>query len=209
MRIALLNFIVLLLATPSLVAKEVQQDNSAVIEDLVILEAGTSSDFQMFLGDKKNWRLEATGNETVSASKRINLVRNTVDNEYTLNWKGRGEGQFYMASLSQDLSKYEDSDSALVMILRVNQPPKRQVVLRMGCGYPCAGNADLTKLFKSVPVDQWLKVSIDFACFSSRGLNVAQVDTPFLLLTSGKFSLSIADIRLVPHGKDSATIKCS
>ncbi|MDA7755025.1 putative glycoside hydrolase, partial [Pseudomonadales bacterium] len=185
------------------------QDDSSVIDDLVILEAGKASNFQSFLGDKKNWRLEATALETVSASKRIKLVRNEVENDYTLNWKGRGEGQFYLASLAQDLSQYDDADSALVMTLRVNQPPKKQVVLRMGCGYPCAGNADLTRLFQSVPADQWLKVSIDLACFSSRGLNVSQVDTPFLLLTSGKFSLSLADIRLVPHAQDSATIKCS
>ena len=205
----LLSFVVLLLVTQSLVAEEVHQDDSSVIDDLVILEAGKASNFQSFLGDKKNWRLEATALETVSASKRIKLVRNEVENDYTLNWKGRGEGQFYLASLAQDLSQYDDADSALVMTLRVNQPPKKQVVLRMGCGYPCAGNADLTRLFQSVPADQWLKVSIDLACFSSRGLNVSQVDTPFLLLTSGKFPLSLADIRLVPHAQDSATIKCS
>ena len=205
----LISFVVLLLVTQSLVAEEVHQGDSSVIDDLVILEAGKALNFQSFLGDKKNWRLEATAPETVSASKRIKLVKNEVENDYTLNWKGRGEGQFYLASLAQDLSQYDDADSALVMTLKVNQPPKKQVVLRMGCGYPCAGNADLTRLFQSVPTDQWLKVSIDLACFSSRGLNVSQVDTPFLLLTSGKFSLSLADIRLVPHAQDSATIKCS
>ena len=205
----LISFVVLLLVTQALAAEEVHQGDSSVIDDLVILEAGKASNFQSFLGDKKNWRLEATAPETVSASKRIKLVKNEVENDYTLNWKGRGEGQFYLASLAQDLSQYDDADSVLVMTLKVNQPPKKQVVLRMGCGYPCAGNADLTRLFQSVPADQWLKVSIDLACFSSRGLNVSQVDTPFLLLTSGKFSLSLADIRLVPYAQDSATIKCS
>ena len=91
MRSLLFNFVVLLLVTSSLVAEEVQLYDSVALDDLVILEAGSSPGFQMFLGDKKNWRLEATALETVSASKRISLIRNEVDNDYTLNWKGRGK----------------------------------------------------------------------------------------------------------------------
>ena len=69
----LLSFVVLLLVTQSLVAEEVHQGDSSVIDDLVILEAGRASNFQSFLGDKKNWRLEATGLETVSALSLIHI----------------------------------------------------------------------------------------------------------------------------------------
>ena len=74
----LISFVVLLLVTQSLVSEEVHQGDSSVIDDLVILEAGKALNFQSFLGDKKNWRLEATAPETVSASKRIKLVKNEV-----------------------------------------------------------------------------------------------------------------------------------
>jgi beta-glucosidase len=179
------------------------------LKELVIFEAGKASDFQMFLGDKKNWRLEVDSLETMSANKSVRFEWDEAAHAHTVSWKGRGEGQFYLSSKSQDLSAYDSANAALIMVIRVNQAPKKQVVLRMACVYPCAGNADLTQLFKAIPSGQWLKVSIDLACFSTRGLNIKQVDTPFLLLTSGKFSLSINDIRLIPGASKTATVKCS
>ena len=94
------------------------------------------------------------------------------------------------------------------MLLQIHSAPRRQTILRMGCGYPCAANADVTDLFKALPKDQWLRVSVDLACFVDNGLDVGAVDMPFLLLTRGALDLSLADVRIVPGAAESATVRC-
>jgi beta-glucosidase len=205
----ILSLIFLFVVVQAIDAEEGSESQTDVLEELVIIEAGKESDFQMFLGDKKNWRLSVDSQGTNSANNSVRLQWDEMEQAQTVSWRGRGEGQFYLASTPQDLSSYDLANAALVMVVRVNQAPKKQVVLRMGCGYPCAGNADLTQLFKAVPLGQWLKVSIDLACYSTRGLNTKEVDTPFLLLTAGKFSLSVSDIRLIPNTAKTATVRCS
>ena len=78
------------------------------------------------------------------------------------------------------------------MVLSIEDPPSRNAVLRMGCGYPCSANADIGRLLQALPANEWVRVSVDLKCFVDGGLNAANVDTPFLLITDRKMALSIA-----------------
>jgi beta-glucosidase len=78
----------------------------------------------------------------------------------------------------------------------------------MGCQYPCASNADFTGLLKALPADTWASVSVDLQCFAKQGLELEHVDVPFLLLTDGRLTLSVAEIKIVPGKASSATISC-
>ena len=78
----------------------------------------------------------------------------------------------------------------------------------MGCGYPCDSSADVTKLLKALPPEQWVRLSFDLKCFADGGLNVKNVDTPMLITTKGEMSLSIADVSVVPGLGPEATIRC-
>jgi hypothetical protein len=173
---------------------------------------GTPSELRL-LGDSEKWRLAtgllSEGSEGVrSLRKRIAV---TYEQDfYTLSWKDWGEGQFYLSPKQAiNLSELNSADSTLVMKLRINGAPKRQVILRKGCGDPCAGEAGITRLAKAIPSDEWLRVSIGLACFTTRGLGVTKVNTPFVLLTSGKFVASIRDVCMASAVNDTATVKCS
>ena len=183
--------------------------STAYAEDLVLLDTKTASEFQMFLGDAGNWRQAVRENSDTSAQGRVSVTPSDQYGGLALSWKGRGEGQFYLASSSpEDLTEHLENGSAMAFLIKVTKPPKRQTVLRMGCGYPCAGNADITKVLKALPKDEWLRLTVDLQCFASEGLDATRVDTPFLLLTEGKLALEIADIRLVPGLREKAAIRC-
>jgi beta-glucosidase len=124
-------------------------------------------------------------------------------------WNGKGEAQFFIANDGPaDYSKLVEQDAALVVLMQIVTPPKKKVVIKMGCGYPCAANANITKLLKALPVEQWLRVSFDLKCFADGGLDITNVDTPLLLTTAGKMSVSMSDVSIVPGVGPEATIRC-
>ena len=175
---------------------------------------GTGIDgYEMFLEDSEDWRL--TTGVLSEGSERARSVRKqiTITNKqdfYTLSWKDWEEGQFYLSpKRAINLSELHSADSALVMQLRINGAPKRQVILKMVCGNPCGGEADITRLAKAILRDESLRVCIGLACVTTRGLDVTKVNTPFFSITSDKFSASIRDVYMVSAVNDATTVKCS
>ena len=178
--------------------------------DEVVLVDGVAADgYTMMVGDKKQWDTVVYSDPVNSASGYLAVEPDPAERAINATWNGKGEAQLFLAyNEFQDFSALLEQDAALVMLLQVTTPPKRKVVIKMGCEYPCAANADISRLLKALPLEQWLKVSIALKCFADGGLDIEHVDTPLLLLTQGKLALSVADVRIVPGLAESATIRC-
>lgn len=182
---------------------------SAQASEIVVFENAAVEPYQLMVGDKVNWGVSLPYAAGESAAGFVSLEKEADSDAMMATWNGKGEAQVYLVSPEPvDLTELAQQDGALVMLLKVNKKPKKQVTLRMGCGFPCAANADISKLLKALPEDQWLRLSVALKCFVDGGLNTKTVDTPLLLLNRGKLSLSIADVRLVPQAGSAATIKC-
>jgi len=181
-----------------------------VTGDEVILANGIpSSGNVMRIGDKKQWDTVVGSEPISSASGYLRIEPNAEEKAIRADWNGRGEAQFFMThGTPADYTQHLDEQSALAVILKVDNGPSRKVLIKMGCGYPCASNADITKLLKALAPQQWVRLSIDLECFAAGGLNVKNVDTPLLITTRGEMSLSIADISLVSGLGPEATISC-
>jgi len=181
-----------------------------VVGDEAILTNGNPSEgYVMFIGDKKQWDTMVVGEPISSASGYLRAEPQTEEKAIRADWNGGGEAQFFVAhETPADYTQHLDEQSALVVILKVEEKPTKKVLIKMGCGYPCASNADITRLLKALTPDQWVRFSIDLECFASGGLNVQNVDTPLLITTRGEMSLSIADISLVSGLGPDATISC-
>jgi beta-glucosidase len=175
----------------------------------VVFDGSAEEPFQLLVGDKKGWTIPVGDAEVSSNAGYLTVGPGNGAGAKLATWSGKGEAQLYLAAAEpQDFSDLLAQDAALVTLLQVHAPPKKKVTLRMGCGYPCSANADISKLLKALPTDQWLRVSFDLKCFADGGLDIANVDTPFLLLTKGRLSLSVSDVRLVPGAGPAATINC-
>jgi beta-glucosidase len=181
-----------------------------VTGDEVILADGIpSSGNVMRIGDKKQWDTVVGSEPISSASGYLRIEPNAEEKAIRADWNGRGEAQFFMThGTSVDYTQHLDEQSALAVILKVDKRPSRKVLIKMGCGYPCASNADITKLLRALTPQQWVRLSIDLECFAAGGLNIENVDTPLLITTRGEMSLSIADISLVSGLGPEATISC-
>jgi len=187
----------------------VAESDSQAAAAIEVFNGSAVAPFQLFVGDKAGWAVPVGESAFTSNAGLLTVETDPEKGAISATWLKKGEAQLYFANTEpQDLIASVEADAALVVSIQINKPPNKQVTLRMGCGYPCAANADISKLLKALPENEWLRVSFDLRCFANGGLNVSNVDTPFLLLTSGKLSVTIADVRLVPGAGPDATIKC-
>lgn len=180
--------------------------------ELVVFQGGARAPWEIFVGDEGNWAVSVSGGASASVNGVVSLIADEQDGRgaaLKVTWSGKGEGQYFLAAgTPQDLSDYLDSGSALMVEIMIERPPTKKVTMRMDCQYPCGAKADLTDFMRKVPSGRWIPLSIDLECFADAGADFSRIDSPFLLLTKGKLTLSTADIRIVPEAGADALIRC-
>ena len=78
-----------------------------------------------------------------------------------------------------------------------------------GLGFlACGAKGNLSDVFKRAPLDTWFSLSMDLYCFEKAGADLKRVDTGMLIATSGKLSLGITGVRMVPGMAGKAVIRC-
>jgi len=173
---------------------------------------GTKAPYLFYLGTPANWANVIGKNgrgPTDAGSVKAEPAQVDGKDGIKVSWVG-GIGQVYsQAKTANDLADYVDANAALVFDAVVHQPPEDQVTMRVDCRYPCMGVVDMTDFYKKAPLDKKLTVKIPLACFENTGAKFTAVNTPFLIFTTKKFALSMADIRWVPGAaKDDDVVKC-
>ncbi|WP_405231877.1 putative glycoside hydrolase [Lentisalinibacter salinarum] len=186
----------------------------AAAGELMVLEEGRAvAPFTLMLGDEGNWAQAVAGiPEAVSSSSGALRIEAEESGGLRATWNnvgGESPAQIYLqAGGPMDVSELAAADAALVLLLKVNRTPGDDVELRMGCGYPCQAEADVTRLFQAVPVDTWGTVSFALSCFVGDGLRPERVDAPFVLATAGAFSISLRQIAILEGLGSEATVQC-
>lgn len=179
---------------------------TAAPEGLAVFASGPQGPWQAFAGDKQNWAVPVGGD--MATANEVVRVQVEEDGAHRIRWRGRAEGQYFLAGDPMDLTELVDASAGLVVVLSVHDAPSRDVTLRMGCGYPCMANANITRLLEALPKDEWVRVSVDAQCFANNGLFAGNVDMPFMLNTKGKLEMSIGEVRIEPGAGENATIRC-
>jgi beta-glucosidase len=180
--------------------------------ETVFFDRGPVSPWRAFVGDPMGWQTPLTATASQSASKTITVTK--VDHlvqEDALRaaWTGQGLAQVYLqATGGADWTALLKTPRQLAFSVKVHAPPTSQAILRIDCVYPCGASADITRLLKAVPTDQWVRVTVDMDCFVKSGLDPSKVETPFLISTRGKLDLSFSYVRLEPVGAAKPTITC-
>jgi beta-glucosidase len=112
-------------------------------------------------------------------------------------WNGSGHGDAQIWGSAVDLTRQSNGEMALSFRYRVDARPSSTVSLNLQ-----GGDVNLTSLFNSAPVGEWQSVKIRLSCFGEAGANLAGVETPFQLGTSGTFTVSVSEIRLASNEND-------
>jgi beta-glucosidase len=108
-----------------------------------------------------------------------------------------------------DLTDLDEAGGALVIDFKVVEKPTAPVYLRMDCKYPCSGSVRFTKVLLDAPVGEWTQKSLPTACFANAGLQLAQVNTAFVLATEGDITLDISEIKLTTMPAIRSIVSCA
>ncbi|MFA6444707.1 MAG: glycoside hydrolase family 3 N-terminal domain-containing protein, partial [Sterolibacterium sp.] len=122
-----------------------------------------------------------------------------------------GAAQVYARSPQKtNLQAYANARGALQFDVMIHQLPQGTVRMAMDCGYPCRGVLDLTGVLKQIGSGVRRTVKIPLACFAAKGTDLARVDTPFNVSTTGQFSAAFTKIQLVAGAAgDFDALRCS
>ena len=186
-----------------------QQAGGTANQPLSIFDRVNQGNWQMQIGASTNWDVPialSTNSTTATPGNEISVV--PVDDQNGIQWAAlsvswnNAYGEFFAqdnANAKVDLSAYGGTSGSLAFDIKVITPPTQPVAVRMDCNYPCLGTADATPAIQALPVGTWSTLSISIDCLAERGADLGAINRPFLLSTSGRFDVVIANIRWEPN----------
>jgi beta-glucosidase len=174
------------------------------MEPLPIFTGGKDQgNFVMRIGGPSNWGGVDVGTMATLPGGEVSVT--TVDGKIQGSakqavWTATGQiySQLSNGSVGIDLSPYANSETSVSFRVRVDAAPKSPVNLSAHCVYPCHGDVPFGALLSSIADAQWHDVSVPLKCLIDGGLDITNVNTPFLLYTEGAANLALEDIRWEP-----------
>lgn len=154
----------------------------------------------MQVGDPDNWSVAIQNREGKSKSGKISVKPGSfkeAGDALELNWSSRKkmQGSFGIYGAPIDISVFKDA-AALVIDLKVDVRPNKDVHIGMDCGYPCRATISARKLLTEFKTGEWFSLPIPLNCFKSEEFDLSKINGPFIIDTEGKLKLTIANIRL-------------
>ena len=171
--------------------------------------------WQITLSESNKPSVAMTGNWAGSNEESPAVIAESIDKESQedarrFTWYGSKEASVAIsARFPQDLSTYVTAESAIYFDYQVNQSPrKNDIRFTVKCGNQCGSSVVLKDLLNANQVGQWQTTSIDLACLADSGVNFANITELLSISTSEQFSMSLANLKIVPHTANDADIRC-
>jgi beta-glucosidase len=125
-------------------------------------------------------------------------------------WAGTRSGMLRISGRASDLRPKAGQGAALRVRYRVDRPPERSVTMGVRCTEPLCGTQagavlDVTRKLKNSAPGEWQTLSIPLSCLTATGANLASVEIPFAVETSGRLGLTISDVSLAQGTAGSAS----
>jgi beta-glucosidase len=170
----------------------------------IFIGGANQGDYVLRIGGPSNWGGVDVGMETTLPGGEVNVT--TVDGQVQgsakhVIWNGVGQiySQVSQGSPGVDLSPYSNSETSIVFRARVDAAPQGGLVtLSSHCVYPCLGDVNITGVLLSIADGQWHDLSVPLKCLTDKGLDITNVNTPFLIYSDAPMALTLEDIRWEP-----------
>ena len=72
----------------------------------------------------------------------------------------------------------------------------------------CSGAIDVTGELQALELDAWHRLAMPLDCFADAGTNLAAVDVPFLVSTTGQLLLDLAEVTIAEVAHDAQVMAC-
>ncbi|WP_437568984.1 glycoside hydrolase family 3 protein [Sorangium sp. So ce542] len=170
----------------------------------IFVDGDEKGDYVLRIGGPSNWGGVDVGMGATLPGGEVNV--STVDGEIQgsakqVTWSATGQiyAQVSAGSPGVDLSPYYNSETSIVFRARVDAPPEGALVtLSAHCVYPCLGDINIANTLTSIADGEWHEVSVPLKCLTDSGLDITNVNTPFLLYSESPMDVAIEDIRWEP-----------
>ncbi|ALQ08403.1 MULTISPECIES: glycoside hydrolase family 3 protein [unclassified Pseudoalteromonas] len=113
-----------------------------------------------------------------------------------------------VTSFAEDTIAYVEANSVISFDIKLNEVLTSDIALAMTCSGECGASIDLANVVDKAIENKWQSVSIDLGCFADKGVNFANLTSPFSLRSNGKTSISVANIQFLPNMAGEATLSC-
>ena len=161
--------------------------------------AHPTAPWSIFLADGGPAQVHLTARRLTSPEGAVS-VEQTNEGSRVI-WSGRHEGQFQISGRVSDLRASASDGMAVQFKFRVDRAADQPVSLTLLCSQPRCGTAhgarlDLSASLRAAPLHQWRSETVALSCFSRAGADLAAVEMPFVIATSGSLALTISEVSL-------------
>lgn len=163
-----------------------------------LLKGQPVTPWNLAVGSSSAWYVGLPDREGRTRDRSLKVKpanRHGTSDAISASWNGKTMSQLYLSAEPIDLAPAENI-GALVIDLRVDRKPKKEVYIRMSCGYPCQGEVGYGNSLKSLPTGEWRTIAIPLNCIAKAGADLSRIESPFQIATEGKLALTISDVRV-------------
>ncbi len=131
----------------------------------------------------------------------------------TISWDGSQSGMLRITGRALDMGSPAAKGATITVRYRVEQAPQGVVALGVRCTVPLCGTADgalldVTQNFQEAKIGAWHTLVVPVSCLKAGGADLSSVEVPLAIQTSGKFTVTIAQARLVMEAAPNAQATC-
>jgi beta-glucosidase len=136
--------------------------------------------------------------ETVGGRVKVSAVDDTVqEGARRFLFDGSGSAAVQITSEGAiDMSREANGDVMLLVRLRRDAAPAKDVKLGMGCGAGCGGSLPFADTLSAMPAGKWQTVGVPLKCFAKVGVDVTKVNQALSIETEGKLDIAVSQVKL-------------
>ena len=164
--------------------------------------------WKWIVGNKSNHYVPIKGVSGKTIDSKLSVTSAEYKGENTAIkaiWEGSVDrSSLYLLRVGTiDLESVKDKVAISAEYLIESKEGDLRMAFFQDCKYPCRAEMDISKHFQSKALNQWFTFPIPLNCFTKSGLDAKKIVSPFMLSTSSKLSLRIANVRLIllPEGE--------
>ena len=180
------------------------------INEMFIMNGPLKTPWRLFLKSNGEQSQVDSNTATLGKVKFRSADRKIQEDAMFFNFIGGEQASVEINSnFTEDKIAYIESKAALSFDIKIDHISATPFLLEMTCEQGCGGAIDMTETLNKMTKQQWHTVTIDLRCFEDKGVDFARVTSPFKLTTQGEASMTVADIKFVPHAGSEAMLVCN
>ncbi|MBE0365898.1 beta-glucosidase [Pseudoalteromonas ulvae UL12] len=188
---------------------EQSQAISSNNQPLVLFDKSVKAPWRMSLFDQQGMKAVASSIERNQALEIKSIDDEIQEDARLVTFTGEQTGRVEIHdNFPFDLRGFDESHSALTMLMRVSQPFNAPIALTMRCGSPCSVAVDIADTLNQNVGKGWQSISVDLACFKQQGATMNKIFAPFALQSAQPGSVEFKHVAIVPEHAKTATISC-